>query len=164
MVVISSNFGSVLEKLYSVYCPQSHPTPIVNSRIDWYFPITASVFAKVFEKTIISISEDIWLSLFAWRADRRTPLFVFLSRRAIPLFRQCVIVCFYPFDSMSQKSPFCKLILCFFVRYFQKGLREICSLTGRLIKSVFGKPNTFLAITTKHCFTKHLVIISYLPL
>jgi hypothetical protein len=34
----------------------------------------------------------------------------------------------------------------FFVRYFQKGLREIFSLTRRLIKSVFGKPNTFLAI------------------
>ena len=40
----------------------------------------------------------------------------------------------------------------FFVRYFQKGLREIFSLTRRLIKSVFGKPNTFLAITTKHTF------------
>ena len=51
-----------------------------------------------------------------------------------------------------KKSPFCKLILCFFVRYFQKGLREIFSLTRRLIKSVFGKPNTFLAITTKHTF------------
>ena len=34
-----------------------------------------------------------------------------------------------------KKSPFCKLILCFFVRYFQKGLRENCSLTRRFVKS-----------------------------
>ena len=62
------------------------------------------------------------------------------------------IILFNCFCYIPKNSPFCKLILCFFVRYFQKGLREICSLTRRLVKSVFGKPNTFLAITTKHTF------------
>ena len=46
----------------------------------------------------------------------------------------------------------------FFVRYFQKGLREIFSLTRRLIKSVFGKPNTFLAITTKQAFSLYYIL------
>ena len=47
----------------------------------------------------------------------------------------------------------------FFVRYFQKGLREIFSLTRRLVKSVFGKPNTFLAITTKQAFSLYYIWI-----